>query len=60
MNKDELFTFVSEFNALNTISLNTVLEGLNKLPAKDHELFMLLVNYKKGEDFAKKLKSGEV
>lgn len=60
MSKDELFTFVSKFNALNSISISTVLDGLHKLPTKDHELFMLLVNYKNGADFAKKLKNGEV
>lgn len=60
MKKEEIFSFVKKFNNIDSIPLTTVVEGLNKLSPKEHKLFMLLVNYKNGDDFLKKVKNGEV
>ncbi|MBE7074517.1 MAG: hypothetical protein E7376_00835 [Clostridiales bacterium] len=60
MTKKELFSFISEFNKLDAISSDTIIEGLSILPEKDHSLFMLLVNYKNGNDFKNKLKAGKI
>ena len=60
MDKKDLFTFVKKFNKTAGISENTVIEGLKTLPQEDHELFMMLVNYKNGDEFKKRLRSGEI
>lgn len=60
MKKEDLFKFVQEFNSMRPISFKTIMEGVEKLPEKDQELFMLLVNYKNGKDFEKKLNKGDI
>ena len=55
MTKNELFTFIKNFNATQSVSPKTILEGLKTLPESDHELFMLLVNYKVYFRFSYKL-----
>lgn len=60
MTSSDLISFVHNFNKINSVSLQTINEALTKLPAKDHELLMLLVNYKNGADFLKKLKGGKI
>lgn len=60
MNKNELFSFIKEFNNSGAISNDVILEAMNHLSDKDIELFMLLVNYKNGKDFAQKLKNGVI
>lgn len=60
MKKEEIFSFVKKFNSIDSVPLSTVIEGLNNLSPKEHKLFMLLVNYKNGDDFLKKVKNGEV
>lgn len=59
MEKKELFDFVKKYNQTFIISNDTIIEGLEKLPKKDHELFMLLVNYKNNREFKNSLKDGE-
>ena len=60
MKKEELFSFIKKFDKIDSIPLTTVLEGLNELTLKEHKLFMVLVNYKNGDDFLKKIINGEV
>ena len=60
MTKNELFTFIKNFNATQSVSPKTILEGLKTLPESDHELFMLLVNYKNGKLFKQNLDNGEI
>ena len=60
MDRYDLYNFVKNFNKIENIPESAVLEGLRVLPQKDHELFITLVNYKNGKDFAKKLKNGEI
>lgn len=60
MDKQELISFVSKFNSSEPISLNEVLYAIKHVSAKDQELLMLLINYKNGKDFVKKLKDGEI
>ena len=56
MKKNELFSFIRKFNEAGSIEPSITLEGLKTLPEEDHELLMLLVNYKNGEEFIKNLK----
>ena len=58
MDKKELFDFVRKYNQSFIISNETIIEGLEKLPKKDHNLFMLLVNYKNNKEFKNSLKDG--
>lgn len=60
MTKNELINFVKNFNNTKIIPTNVILEGLKELPAKDHQLFMMLVNYKNSTEFKKKLDNGEI
>ena len=41
------------------IPLRMCVISREKLPKKDHELFMLLVNYKNNREFKNSLKDGE-
>lgn len=60
MTKNELFEFIKKFNKVGAILPDTVIDGLKQLDKEDHELFMLLVNYKNGKDFKNKLDNGEI
>ena len=60
MEKKELFDFVKKFNKISHVSDDTIIDGLKTLPEKDHELFMLLVNYKNGIEFKNSLKDGQI
>jgi hypothetical protein len=60
MTKNELINFVKNFNNTKIIPTNVILEGLKELPARDHQLFMMLVNYKNSTEFKKKLDNGEI
>ena len=60
MTREELLNFVRNFNQSGPISMASIAECLKALPKKDHKLFMLLVNYKNGNDFAKKIKNGDL
>lgn len=60
MTGEQFINFVHTFNQVSCVTLETIEQGLSKLPQKDHELFMLLVNYKNGNDFLKKLKEGKI
>lgn len=60
MSNEELFSFIKNFNNSNAIPLSTITQGMKILSKKDQKLFMLLVNYKNGEDFLNKLNNGEV
>lgn len=51
MNKEDIVKFVKEFNKSKAMSTNDIVECLKKLPKKDHELFIMMVNYKNGKDF---------
>lgn len=60
MTKNELINFVKNFNNTKIISTDIIIECLKELPAKDHQLFMMLVNYKNSAEFKKKLENGEI
>lgn len=60
MNKNDIFSFIKKFNSFDAIPNDIIIEAMNKLSGKDIELFMLLVNYKNGKDFAQKLKNGVI
>ncbi|MBO5884403.1 MAG: hypothetical protein J6Q51_01250 [Clostridia bacterium] len=60
MDRYDLYKFVRDFNAMGGVPQDAIFEGLKTLPKKDHELFITLVNYKNGKDFAQKLKKGEI
>lgn len=60
MSNEELFSFIKNFNNSNPIPLSTITQGINVLSKKDQKLFMLLVNYKNGNDFLNMLNNGEV
>lgn len=51
MEKKVLYDFVKKFNKSKGITNDTILDGLKTLPKEDHELFMMLVNYKNGNAF---------
>lgn len=60
MTREELLKFVQDFNQSGPISMASIAECLKALPKKDHRLFLLLVNYKNGNDFSKKIKNGDL
>ena len=60
MKKSELYDFIRKFNAIEYINKRIVEDGLKVLDNDERKLLMLLVNFKNGEDFVKKLKNGEI
>lgn len=60
MTQNELLNFVKDFNQAKPILLQDVVDSLKKLDKKHHELYLLLVNYKNGKDFAKKITNEEI
>lgn len=60
MQFNDLINFVKDFNNSPPISSDNIILGLSNLQEKDHKLFMLLVNYKNGNDFLNKLKEGKI
>lgn len=60
MTRSEIISFIKEFNKEESFSSDFVVETLRSLPRSDHELFLLLVNYKNGKDFEEKLRSGDI
>lgn len=60
MTNTELINFIKHFNASKPFDLKKVVLAAEKLSAKDHELLVLLINYKNSADFEKKFKKGEI
>lgn len=60
MTKQEVVSFIKEFNSMGGFSDDFIFETLKSLSAKEKDLFMALVNQKMGNDFLDKLKSGEI
>ncbi|MBQ8451459.1 MAG: hypothetical protein IJ538_01620 [Clostridia bacterium] len=60
MESKKLFNFIEEFNKEPVVDTETILNGLKTLTGEDRQLFMLLVNYKNGKEFLKKLDGGEI
>ena len=60
MKKSELYDFIRKFNAIEYINKRIVEDGLKVLDNDERKLLMLLVNFKNGEEFVKKLKNGEI
>lgn len=59
MNKEDIIKFVKEFNKSKALSTNDIVECLKKLSKEDHELFIMMVNYKNGKDFLSYVQKGD-
>lgn len=59
MNKEDIVKFVKEFNKSKALSTNDIVECLKNLPKEDHELFIMMVNYKNGKDFLSYVPKGD-
>ena len=59
MEKKVLYDFVKNFNKEKGISTEIIMEGLKTLPKEDHELFMMLINYKNGTSFKQFIQKGD-
>lgn len=60
MKRDELVSFVKKFNKVKVVSPSTILKCMDELDDAEKELFLLLVNFKNGQSFKKKLEEGEI
>lgn len=60
MKREELVSFVKSFNKIKVVSNATIANCLPELNDAEKDLFLLLVNYKNGQAFKKKLEEGEI
>lgn len=60
MTNKELINFIKNFNMSKPFELSKVISVAKNLNPQDHQLLVMLVNYKNKTDFANKLKKGEI
>ena len=60
MTNKELIEFIKNFNMSKPFELSKVISVAKKLDPQDHQLLVMLINYKNQTDFANKLKKGEI